>query len=165
MSDNAIELLRAILGELRTMNATLRSLSAGSGAAPARAPSGGSSSGNGSRGGDVASDSDLDSEWGDPLIKYDPKEKYWKGRSYIGSHFSETEPAYLDAMASYYDACAYMAGKDGDAKKAVYKRKDAARARGWAARMRSGAVLPASRAEQDAFESAVAGAPGDDIPF
>lgn len=89
----------------------------------------------------VASDRDLDGEHGDPTIKYDPKEKYWKGESYVGYRFSETTPDYLDAMAKYLSAVAYMAGKDENEakrKSARYKTLDAARARGWARRLRNG---------------------------
>jgi hypothetical protein len=99
----------------------------------------------GGGGGEVADVRDLDGQHGDPTIKYDPKPKYWEGSSYIGYRFSETEPDYLDAQAKYLDACAYMADKDQDEKKrsgARFKRKDAARARGWAARLRSGWTAP-----------------------
>lgn len=94
-----------------------------------------------SRGGEVADERDLDGEHGDPLVKYDPKSKYWSGRSFAGYRFSETTPEYLDAQAKYLDACAYMGAKDPDEKKrksASYKARDAARARGWAARLRNG---------------------------
>ena len=90
--------------------------------------------------GGVADDFDLDSEYGNPTIKFDPREKYWNGPSFIGYHFSETAPDYLDAQAKYLDACAYMAASKPDEKNqksARYKRKDAARARGWAARLRA----------------------------
>ena len=43
------------------------------------------------------SDTDLDSPHGNPTIKYDPKR--WEGQSYVGSTYSETEPAYLDCLA------------------------------------------------------------------
>jgi hypothetical protein len=91
--------------------------------------------------GAIASDRDLDGDHGDPTIKYDPSARYWNGESFAGYRFSETTPEYLDAMAKYLDACAYMAEKDPDEKKrkgATYKRKDAARARGWAIRLRNG---------------------------
>lgn len=88
--------------------------------------------------GGVASDSDLDGQYGDPVVKYDLKPKYWDGESFIGKKMSECSPEYLDATAKYYGACAFMARKDGDEKKAGYKDKDAGRARGWAARIRCG---------------------------
>lgn len=111
-------------------------------------------SGGGGRSGDTASDSDLDGQHGDPLIKYDPKPKYWTGGSYAGSQYSETSPEYLDAMARYLDACAYMAKRDADTgkdvekneKSAKFKGLDAARARGWAARLRAGWQSPGGAA-------------------
>lgn len=103
------------------------------GAAPApRAATGGGD-------GAIADDSDLDGEWGNPTIKYDPRERYWSGPSFVGYHYSETAPDYLDAMAKYLEAVAYMSAKDADEKsqkRAKYSAKDAARARGWAARLR-----------------------------
>lgn len=109
------------------------------------AQSGGGTSG--STEGAIADDRDLDGSHGDVTIRYDPKEKYWTGDSYAGYRFSECPPEYLDAMAKYLDACAYMAEKDPDEKRrksAVYKRKDAARARGWARRIReNGGQAPA----------------------
>lgn len=97
-----------------------------------------------SNGGDaqeVASERDMDSDRGDPTIRYDPKPRYWTGESYVGYHYSETTPDYLDAMAKYLDASAYMAAKDEDPKKrsgARFKTLDANRARGWSQRLRNG---------------------------
>ncbi|WP_437310099.1 hypothetical protein [Sorangium sp. So ce388] len=132
-----------ILHELRELRREVAELKA---SAAAGARSNGASGGapvNSRGGGDgaVADDRDLDGDHGDPTIKYDPSARYWSGESFAGYRFSETAPEYLDAMAKYLDACAYMAEKDADEKKrkgAVYKRKDAARARGWAARLRRG---------------------------
>ena len=90
--------------------------------------------------GEVADDADLDSEYGNPTIKFDPRERYWTGPSFVGYHFSETAPDYLDAQAKYLDAYAWGCEQDTDEKKrkgATYKRRDAARARGWAARLRA----------------------------
>ena len=124
--------------------------------------------------GDVASDRDLDGDRGDPTIKYGLKEKYWIGRDYAGYRFSETEPEFLDAMAKYLDACAYMADKDPDEKKrgaARFKRLDAARARGWAARLRNGWKPPMRATGTDgggAFDDPGPGSVSisdDDIPF
>lgn len=100
----------------------------------------------------VADDYDLDSEWGDPKIRYGLKEKHWKQQpdTHVGRRFSECEPEYLDAFARYLDACAYMARKDGgedNEKKAKYKSRDAARARGWAARVRKNGAPFATQGE------------------
>lgn len=115
----------------------------------------------------VASDMDLDSEHGNPLIKFDPSSKYWVGESFKGYRFSETSAEYLDATAKYLDACAYMAARDPDEKKqrgARYKALDAARARGWAKRMRDGVVPQGGGGGQAPFEYDTPDG-GDDIPF
>lgn len=96
----------------------------------------------------VADDHDLDGPHGDPSIRFMPKPKYWVGDDFTGYKLSETTPDFLDAYAKYMDACAFMASKDADEKKrsgARFKAKDAARARGHAARMRAnpGARPPA----------------------
>lgn len=97
-----------------------------------------------------ADDSDLDSEWGNPAVRKDPPR--WKGTSFVGCKFSECSAEYLDDTASFL---MWKAGKNdadeakcnavGDAegakkanKYAFYARKDAARAAGWAARVRDG---------------------------
>src|ERR1044072_4744523 len=89
----------------------------------------------------VADDRELDSAYGDPVVRKDPSSKYWEGPSYSGVKLSECPPDYLDAFAKYKDACAYaneQEGKPEKAKYATYDRRDAARARGWAARKRAG---------------------------
>ena len=158
-----------VLAKLATIEAKLDQLLAGGGAPRGAAPA----ATNGQRnGGTVASDQDLDSEHGDPTIKFDPKPKYWDGPSYEGYKFSEVQdPAYLDAMAKYLDAYAYAAGKDAKAGKDVeknektarFKALDAARARGHAARLRARAVTapPANPADADYG----GGSSDDDIPF
>ncbi len=95
----------------------------------------------------VASASDLDGTFGNPVVKYDLKEKYYVGPSFIGKKFSECSPEYLDATAKYYGACAYMARKGGEEKKAGYKELDASRAAGWAARIRGGYVANKTTAQ------------------
>jgi hypothetical protein len=77
---------------------------------------------------------DLEGPYGDPLIKAkDPRD--WNGPSMNGRHLSECPPEYLDLLASRYD---YFAGKEEDEKKKRYAVIDAAKARAWAARLRSG---------------------------
>lgn len=86
----------------------------------------------------VASQSDLDSTYGDPIVKAkDPRD--WAGDAMNGKHFSECPAEYLDLLADRYD---YFAEREDDAKKAKYNRLDAARARGWAARIRDGYKAP-----------------------
>lgn len=111
----------------------------------------------------VAPDSDLDSQWGDEEIRKDPP-RDWSGDSYKGRRMSECPPEYLDALAGYFD---WKAGKEAEdaatltdadeaAKKSKYSgysRKSAARARGWAARLRSGwkPAVPAGDASTDGW--------------
>jgi len=103
----------------------------------ARAPSAGAPASSGA----IAPDDDLDSPYGDNEIRKDPPR--WKGEPIAPRRMSECPADYLDQIASFND---WRAAKDEesnavDAKgrpKAGYARKDAARARGWAARIRGG---------------------------
>jgi len=138
---------------------------------------------------EIASDADLDGNYGDPLIKgKDPRD--WHGESYVGRHLSDAPPEYLDMLAAFY---AWKAGRnDEDAAKpgatadekskltkyAKYARTDAARARGWALRKRNGWV-PRKPADEDSQQSdfgsgdfggagygfGTAGSGDDEIPF
>ncbi len=91
-------------------------------------------------------DVDLDGQYGDPLIRAkDPRD--WQGESQIGKHMSECPALYLELLANRLD---YFADKEEAANemanngkpKATYTRLDAARARGWAARIKSGYTAP-----------------------
>ncbi len=90
----------------------------------------------------VASDADLDGQFGDPLVRAkDPKS--WTGDSQLGKPFSECPAEYLDLVASRLDFFAEKAENEGTLTTtgkpiAPYNRRDAARARGWAARIRHG---------------------------
>lgn len=93
----------------------------------------------------VASDRDLDGKYGDPVLKFMPRD--WTGPSFKGRHFSECPPDLLDLVADSLDYFARQADeKDERANNgkpvADYKRADAARARGWAKRMRDGKHMP-----------------------
>lgn len=86
---------------------------------------------------------DLDGEHGDPVIKAkDPRD--WHGEPMTGKRFSQCPADYLDLLADRYD---YFAEKETDEKKAGYNRLDAARARGWAERIRAGYKAPSDDAE------------------
>lgn len=98
------------------------------------------------RAGLLATDADLDGQWGNPEVKKNPPR--WQGDSCVGRRLSECPPEFLDELAAFSD---WKAGKDEEAapalaeedaakkrKYAGYARKDAARARGWAARLRAG---------------------------
>lgn len=94
---------------------------------------------------EVAEDYELDSQYGDPPIKKDPTANFWKGPSHVGRRLSECSPDYLDAFAKYKDFLAGLDEKKGTEQKRKYAdwgRKDAARARGWARRLRAGWVRP-----------------------
>jgi hypothetical protein len=99
-------------------------------------------------GGEIADDDELDSDHGDPKVRKTPPAKYWKGEPFAGKSLSRLTLAQLDAYGKYKDACAYAAEKNPDpekpkqAKYIEYDRRDAARARGWARRIRGGWVAP-----------------------
>jgi len=85
----------------------------------------------------------LDDQWGDPTIKAkDPRD--WAGDTMQGKKFSECPAEYLDLLADRYD---YFGEREDDPKKANYNQLDAARARGWAARIRDGYAPPAVDAD------------------
>lgn len=105
----------------------------------------------------LASDRELDSERGNPIVKAkDPRD--WTGPSMTGKHFSECPATYLDLLADRYD---YFATKETDEQTKSWSRLDAARARGWAARVRAG-YKPAAK-ESEGFPSDMVKA--DDISF
>jgi hypothetical protein len=98
------------------------------------------------KGPEVASDQDLLGKWGNPEVKAsDPRD--WTGPTMKGSKFSECPPDYLDLLAERFDYFAVKAEEEDKRTSsgkpvAPYNRKDAARARGWAARMRAGKHTP-----------------------
>lgn len=88
---------------------------------------------------DVASDRELDSKHGNPEIQRDPKQ--WRGPSYARKRMSEAPPEYLDMLAEFKSWQAEQDSKKPgeDAQRyAEFARRDAARARGWAKRLRAG---------------------------
>lgn len=125
---------------------------------------------------EIAPDGDLLGKYGDPVIKAkDPRD--WTGAPMMGRKYSECPPAYLDLVADRLD---YFADQAEAEKKttssgkpvAPYNRKDAARARGWAARIRSGAHVQTQQDDSDAGWATPPGEPAaaadsytDDIPF
>lgn len=143
------EKLDAIMGMLTTLNKKLSA--APTAKAPAIEPS---------------DDKDLDGQYGDPVVKKDPPK--WKGDSFIGCKLSECSVEFLESFAGFK---AWQASKDDekgtdeDGKKAWYSRKDAARALGWAIRIKNG--WHASDRVKDAFPGTTTGDADmdDDIPF
>jgi hypothetical protein len=124
-----------ILGRLDRIEAKLDALSRAKAAAPVAKAEG-----------EIATADDLDGKFGNEEIRRDPSAKYWSGASYAGQRMSECPADYLEAYGKYKDACAYMNQKEGKEEKAKYvgyDRKSAARARGWAQRIRGGYKPPA----------------------
>lgn len=111
----------------------------------------------------IASDTDLDSQWGNPVVKSMPTN--WKGAPFIGRKYSECPAELLDLLAERHDYIAAKADErdertNSGKPKSAYQRKDAARARGWAARVRAGhapgagaSSTPARRAVPAAWAS------------
>jgi len=95
---------------------------------------------------EIASDRDLDGQYGNPEVKFIPRD--WTGPSMRGNKFSECPAEFLDLIAETFDYFAAQAEMndertEGGKSVADYKRRDAARARGWAKRIRDGKHAPA----------------------
>lgn len=135
MNENTV-LLKEILVMLREIRDSLRSGTAAGATAPSAA---------------VASDSDLEGTYGDPPVRKDPPRWNAANGSYVGCRLSECPIEYLETLAALFD---WQAEKDEEQGKttaagkptAPYKRKDAARCRGWIARKRAGWQPPANSA-------------------
>jgi hypothetical protein len=157
------EAIAALLKETRENRALLERIAAHLGiGANATKPS---ASGRAVASDAVADDRDLDSEKGDPLIRKDPPR--WQGQSYAGCRYSQTEPQYLEVMADFLKWKAENPRDGADPKYAGYDLRDAARARGWALRVRT---KPAAKrqAPEPLFDdgaSEMDGGGEDDIPF
>lgn len=99
---------------------------------------------------------DLEGPHGDPVVRAkDPRD--WTGEPMKGRNFSQCPPEYLDMLAERFD---YFASNEDDAKKAKYNRLDAARARGWARRIRQGWTPP----QEPAFAGVTDGDGSDGWP-
>ena len=110
----------------------------------------------------VASATELDSQYGNPTVKFNPRD--WSGDSCKGRSYADCPADFLDTLASTLE---YFADKNAadDPKKAGYERKDAARARGWAARVRDGwKPEPAQQKSYD-FDGDADEKNNDEIPF
>ena len=132
-------------------------------------------------GGGVASDADLDGKYGDPIARFCPRD--WHGENFKGCSFSGCSPEFLDQVAASLDYFAQRAEKNNETTKngkpvAPFNRADAARARGWAKRIRAG-WKPAGFADAGELDGELGGDSGpavdpfaevseltdDDIPF
>ena len=98
----------------------------------------------------VASDRELDSKYGNPEVKFNPRD--WTGSSYKNCRMSECPADFLELLAETFDYFAVQAAAkneltDKGKPVADYKRMDAARARGWAKRVKEGRVPVAASAD------------------
>ncbi len=161
------DLVAALAARLTAVEARLAVLE--SGAARGNPPA--------TAGGAVADDADLDSDWGDEVIKKDPKRWLDKGGdSYAGCKMSECPAGYLREFASL---CDWMARKDEEQGKtythnktgkeeptAPFARKRAARARGWALRAEQRETQAASSPSNGAGRAPQSDRfANDEIPF
>ena len=81
-------------------------------------------------------DADLDGKYGNPEVRLVPSK--WTGPDYKGWKFSDCPAEFLDEMGGMLDAISRKQSQDpAKAKFADWSAKDAARARGWAARHRA----------------------------
>ena len=112
----------------------------------------------------VASDQDLDSQYGDPKCRFMPRD--WNGDNFKGATASQCPAELCDMMANTLE---YFADKKAseDPTKAGYDRKDAARFRGWAVRKRNGwkPTMETPGGGDYDFDDAGEGAERDEIPF
>ena len=113
-----------------------------------------------------ATDRDLDGDYGNPVVKAkDPRD--WTGETMNGKRFSECPAEYLELVADRLDYFAGQAEVTGELASngkpvAGYKRLDAARARGWAKRIREGKV---TRVEPVAAATWAEPPEDADVPF
>ena len=121
------------LALLRSMDATLKNILAVMGKERSHPPVSAS-----------APNVDLDGQHGDPIVKAkSPRD--WSGPVQAGKRFSQCPPEYLLMVADRLDYfTSQLGGSDEDKKKARYNALDAARARGWAARLRASGVATAA---------------------
>jgi hypothetical protein len=96
---------------------------------------------------EVADDRDLDGKYGNPVVKFHPRD--WHGESMKGRAMSDCSAEFLEMLAGTFDYFAKKAEESGETASngrpvAPYKRRDAARARGWASRVRGGYVSTAT---------------------
>jgi hypothetical protein len=120
-SEDAIELLKRIATAVQKSAAALERMEKRS---AAREPK------------EIASDRDLDSQYGNEKVHFDPRN--WTGEKFKGRTMSECPAEFLDLLAEGHDYFASKNASAGDDKKAGYEQRSAARARGWAKRLRAG---------------------------
>lgn len=153
MSQEAIEILISIDRTLKAMLALAQQRTAQARSAAPKA---------------IASDRDLDGKYGDPQLKFMPRD--WTGASFKGRRFSECPAELLEMAAETFDYFARKAEENNETTDkgkpvADYKRQDAARARGWAKRIRDGRHTPPPVEGTPEFGDADADGFGDDGAF
>lgn len=82
-----------------------------------------------------ADDKDLASSKGDPTVKFVPRA--WRGANMANRRYSQCSPEFLDVLAGFL-AWSADNPREGKEKYAANDRRDAARARSWARRVRAG---------------------------
>ena len=120
----------------------------------------------------VAADADIDDpKYGDPTVFKDPK--FWTGEKYAGTPYSKCPADYLLVLAKDLEGLAAWLDEQGDpqmVKRAGYSRKDAAKARAWAARIGAAPAPKKPQMRESTFKAAPKAADadpedGDAIPF
>lgn len=115
----------------------------------------------------VATARDLDGRYGNPKVRL--KVRDWTGPDMKGRLFSECPAEFLDLLAETFDWLGDKEEREGttynDKPTAPYKRQDAARARGWAQRIRSGAHTPPPPPPTSVLGASGLGAEDDTAPF
>ena len=110
----------------------------------------------------AAGDRDLDGKYGNPQVRLTVRD--WTGEPMKGRRFSECPPEFLDILAETFDWLGDKEEREGTTYNgkptAQYKRQDAARARGWAKRIREGKVVLPPAPEPSTF-----GQEDDTVPF
>jgi hypothetical protein len=106
----------------------------------------------------VADNTMLDGQYGDPVVKSMPK--FWTGDDYKGQRFSVCPPELLDMIAELQDWVADRSEEknertDDGKPIAAFRRRDAAKARGWAKRKREGWVAPKGPAWSETKEAPI----------
>lgn len=158
MSAETLSVLKSMLEVLKSQNASLTALVViAQQKAEQRVKNAQAQQSTGSSAPRIANEKDLDSKHGNPKVHYKPRD--WPGEFIKGRPMSEYEPDFLEMLAEQME---YFADRDKDSneideyskrplkKLAEYKRMDAARARGWAKRLRAGWKPPAFGDEDDA---------------
>lgn len=112
----------------------------------------------------VCTDAELDDKYGNPEVKISPSR--WTGRDYTGWKYGDCPSEFLTEMAGMLDAISRKQSQDPTkAKFADWSAKDAARARGWAARNKDKPTTEQSTAVKPAYVDPMDWGNDDELPF